>query len=267
MIYFKKIALKSLGHLVGTMVSKKARVSTGNLVRFSVFSSHKLLSGFLCGEVAKRVNEKPNLVMSLPTGNTPIIMYQFLVDMYRSGKVSFSEARFFMLDEFVGLAQDDPHSFAYYLHEHLFRHTNFREDNLFLLDGLAPDPDGHEERLKHAGGLDLIGLGIGLDGHLGYLLPGIPPTSRTMIDDLAPYILESIRQHRPDVTRSITMGIATILEANEVFLMANGVAKAQIIADAFAGPVTNRIPASHLQHHPNLTVFLDREAASLLTFE
>lgn len=268
MMVFKKIALalNLSKYVAGKMTSKVSRVSTGNLVRFSIFSSHEFLSGFACAEIVKRVNTKPNLVMSLPTGNTPIIIHRLLVEMYKRGEVSFSGARFFQLDEFVGLAQDDPFSFAYYLHEHLLKHTNFRSENLFLLDGLAPDPDGHEERLRHAGGLDLIGLGIGLDGHMGYILPGSPPTSRTRINNLAPYILKSIRQHRLDIRKAITMGPATILEAKEVFLFANGLAKAEMIVKAFGGPVTDSVPASHLQHHKKLTVFLDREAASLLRF-
>jgi len=221
--------------------------------------------------VAERVREKPGAVFLLPTGTTPLGMYRRLVQMHRREGLSFAQATFFNLDEYLGLPPDHPASYHVYMQEHFYGLVDADRARIHVPDGSAPDPEAECERyeaaIREAGGVDLCVLGIGRNGHIGFNEPGAPFDSRTRVVRLA----ESTRRvnasdfegdRAPE--RAITVGMATIFESREVLILASGANKARAAAAALQGEISEAVPASMLQRHPNATFLLDRDAASPL---
>jgi glucosamine-6-phosphate deaminase len=219
--------------------------------------------------VAKKVREKPEAVILLPTGTTPLGMYRRLVEMYHREGVSFARATFFNLDEYLGLPPDHPASYHVYMHENFYRLVDADSARIHVPDGCAPDPQAECERyeaaIREAGGVDLCVLGIGRNGHIGFNEPRAPFDSRTRVVRLS----ESTRRvnasdfegdRAPE--RAITVGMATIFESREVVTLASGANKARAVAAALQGEFSEGVPASMLQQHPNATFLLDRDAAS-----
>lgn len=219
--------------------------------------------------VARLLQEKPDAVLGLATGSTPLLLYRALIDM----KLDWRRVTTFNLDEYIGLPQDHPQSYHSFMWENLFRHINIPGENVNIPDGNAKDVPGfcaaYEQRIRDAGGIDLQILGIGTDGHIGFNEPTSSLASRTRIKTLTP-------QTRKDNARFfaseaevpghvITMGIGTIMEARQNLMLAFGANKAQAIAAAVEGPITTINPASILQMHPDAKVCLDAEAAAQLT--
>ena len=215
--------------------------------------------------IARLLRDKPDAVLGLATGSTPLPIYQELIAM----DLDWSKVTTFNLDEYVGLPREHPQSYHSFMWENLFRHVNIAPENIHIPDGNAPDIPAfctsYEERIRAAGGIDLQVLGIGADGHIGFNEPTSSLASRTRIKTLTP-------QTRRDNARFfsgeekvpyhvITMGIGTIMEARLNLLLAFGRSKARAIAGAVEGPVTASNPASVLQMHPVVKVCLD-EAAS-----
>lgn len=223
--------------------------------------------------VLQRLRATPSLVLGLPTGATPVPLYRALVRAHRRGHADFSRATTFNLDEFIGVGRGDGGSYHTFMDAHLFAHINLPARRAHVLDGRAPDwiEEGrrYEARLARAGGLDLVILGIGRNGHLGFNEPGPSLEARTHRVALRPETRRANAslfggrwQHVP--THALSMGIGTILGAREVVLLATGSAKSSIVARALQGPVTTRVPASLLQAHPNVRIVLDRAAAAAL---
>jgi glucosamine-6-phosphate deaminase len=223
--------------------------------------------------VARAVEATPGLVLGLPTGRTPMPFYRAIVDLHAQGRASFRRATTFNLDEFVGLGPDDPGSYDAYMRRHLFDHVDLPRASRHLLDGRArpwrAEVARYETAIARAGGLDLAIVGIGANGHVGFNEPADRLTARTHRVRLSPATrranaaLFGGRVGRVP-THALSMGIATILGARAVLLLATGGAKAAIVARAVDGPVTTRVPASLLQAHPNAVVVLDRAAAARL---
>ena len=218
--------------------------------------------------IARLLKEKPDAVLGLATGSTPLPLYRALVDM----QLDWSRVRTFNLDEYLGLAPEHPQSYHHFMWENLFRHVNIRPENVHIPDGLAADVPAfcadYEARIRAVGGIDLQLLGIGSDGHLGFNEPSSSLASRTRIKTLT-------QRTRADNARFfasadevpshvITMGIGTIMEARTNLLLAFGDKKAQALAEAAEGPVTAMNPASALQLHPDTRVCLDEAAATQL---
>jgi glucosamine-6-phosphate deaminase len=213
----------------------------------------------------------PRLVIGLPTGNTPIPMYRALVRAHERGQADFSKATTFNLDEFIGLDRDDPGSYCAYMKAAFFNHVNLPARRAHVPSGRAADwhrvISRYDAELARAGGLDVVVLGVGRNGHLGFNEPGPSLEAHTHRVALRP---ESRRANAhlfggrwQDVpTHALSMGIGTILTARHVILLATGPSKARIVARALSGPVTTRVPASLLQLHPDVVVMLDREAAA-----
>jgi glucosamine-6-phosphate deaminase len=218
--------------------------------------------------VAQQIQEKPNAVLGLATGNTPRRLYRELVEM----KLDWRKVATFNLDEYVGLSPDHPASYHHFMRENLFRHVNIVKENIHIPDGLAKDIPAfcqrYEEAIQSAGGIDLQVLGIGADGHIGFNEPSSSLASRARIKTLtsrtradnAP--LFGDMAHVPH--HVITMGIGTIMEARQILILAFGQNKAQAISEAVEGPVTSMNPASILQMHPGVRVILDEAAARQL---
>lgn len=212
-----------------------------------------------------RIRQQPDAVLGLPTGSTPEGFYAALV---RSG-VSLAQVRTFNLDEYLGLTPDHPQSYYAYMKRHLFDRVDLRRENVHLPNGMAADPEAeclaYEEAIRKAGGLDLVILGLGPNGHVGFNEPGTPWTSRTRRVKLAAATRRANARFFGSLdavpAEAITMGIGTILEARRILLLASGAGKAEIVRQTLQGPVTEDVPATALRNHPAVTVLLDRAAA------
>jgi len=222
--------------------------------------------------VADVMNTKPDAVLGLATGSTPLGLYKELIRMHKKEGLDFSQVTTFNLDEYVGLKGDHPQSYHYFMHENLFKHINIPEQNIYIPSGTTQNYKAfcqwYEQRIVEAGGIDLQILGIGSDGHIAFNEPTSSLTSRTRLKTLAkPTIDDNARffDKREDVPiYAITMGVGTILESRHAILLANGVKKADAVAASIEGPLTSMITASALQLHPSSQVFLDSDAASEL---
>jgi glucosamine-6-phosphate deaminase len=222
--------------------------------------------------VADVLNAKPNAVLGMATGSTPLGVYKELVRLHREGRLDFAQVTTFNLDEYVGLPTTDPQSYHHFMHENFFKHVNIARGNIYIPSGTTSNYKSfcpwYEQRIKECGGIDLQILGIGSDGHIAFNEPGSSLSSRTRLKTLARQTIEDNARFfsRPEDVPiyAITMGVGTILEARALLLLANGANKAHAVAQMIEGPVTSMITASALQLHPSATVFLDESAAAQL---
>ena len=219
--------------------------------------------------LARLIREKPASVLGLATGGTMEALYSELVQM----KLDWSKLTSFNLDEYVGLSPEHPQSYHSFMRERLFRHVNIPSQSVNIPDGLAKDIPAecarYEQKIRASGGIDLQLLGIGTTGHIGFNEPTSSLASRTRIKTLTPQTVKDNARFFGDESavphHVITMGIGTILESRRCMLLAFGEKKAQAVAGMIEGPITAMNPASALQQHPKVTVFLDEASASKLT--
>lgn len=222
--------------------------------------------------LAHLLQKKPDAVLALPTGRTPKPLYAELVHLHRAGLLDFSQAHIFQLDELSGLPSGHPKSFRTYLERHLIAHVNASPERFYPLPSASGDPDEvcatYERRIEALGGLDLVVLGIGRNGHIAFNEPGTPFHRDTHWTELTLETQEALREMlalEPPPRHALTMGLRTIMRARRVLLLAAGREKAIVVAQALNGPVTPEVPASVLQLHPHLKVLLDVEAAQHLS--
>ncbi|MGI6174756.1 MAG: glucosamine-6-phosphate deaminase [Christensenellales bacterium] len=221
---------------------------------------------------SNQVLKKKNSVLGLATGSTPIPTYQHIVRMYHAGLVDYSQVTTYNLDEYCGLAHDTEQSYCYFMMDNLFRHINVPAHRIHVPNGMAPDIqrecDAYEASIRANGGIDLQLLGIGINGHIGFNEPCDAYIYATHQVALTQSTIEANKRFFPsadDVPRyAITMGIGTIMHARSVVLMATGKSKAKPIRDVLLKDPSPRCPASILRFHPNATLLLDEDAASLL---
>jgi glucosamine-6-phosphate deaminase len=228
-------------------------------MRILVTADYQMLSHTAAELIVKAVRGKADVVLGLPTGTTPLGMYEELTETFRKQRLDFSRVRTFNLDEYLGLAPTDRNSFRAYMYRHFFDHVNVPPENVHIPDQV----DGYEQAIRETGGIDLLVVGIAANGHIAFNEPGSSFTSRTRVVDLAPDTIENAaKQFDKDTvpTKAITMGIGTILESRHILLLASGKAKADIVRRALRGPITESVPASALQTHPNVIAILDEEA-------
>jgi len=222
--------------------------------------------------VADLVHNKPDAVLGLATGSTPLGLYKELIRMHKEEGLDFSKVTTFNLDEYIGLTPDHDQSYHYFMYENLFKHINVQPQNTHVPSGTTDDFWGYcewyEERIEEAGGIDIQVLGIGGDGHIAFNEPGSSLASRTRIKTLAKQTIDDnarFFEKAEDVPiYAVTMGVGTILEAEVCLLLANGEGKAQAIAEAIEGPVSSACTASALQLHPHVMYFIDDAAAGKL---
>jgi glucosamine-6-phosphate deaminase len=223
--------------------------------------------------VASALGRKPDLVLGLATGSTPLGLYGELARRHREEGLDFSRVTTFNLDEYLGLSPDHPHSYHRFMKENLFDHVNVDPARVHIPDGrvatdFASYCASYEAAIREAGGIDLQVLGIGTTGHIGFNEPTSSLASRTRVKTLTPHTLEdNQRFFAPDEEIpqcAITMGIGTILDARQVLLLASGAAKADPVARAIEGPIAASCSASALQMHPHVTALVDEAAAARL---
>jgi len=223
--------------------------------------------------VAGAVRAKPDIVLGLATGGTPLGLYKELVALHRERSLDFSRATSFNLDEYLGLAPSHPQSYHYFMEQNFFSQVDFPRDRAHVPDGTIQGGyddycNRYEKSIKAAGGIDLQVLGIGRNGHIGFNEPTSSLASRTRLKVLSRETLDDNAKFfgpAEGPSCAITMGIGTILEARRVLLLATGASKAAAVAKSIEGPITCAVSASALQLHPDVTFVLDEPAAAQLT--
>ena len=223
---------------------------------------------YMCGQVL----QKPDSVLGLATGSTPLKPYGQMIELYKKGVVDFSKVTTFNLDEYVNLDVNDKNSYHSFMHENLFDHINIPADQINFLDGNAEDPEEecrrYEEKIKKAGGIDIQLLGIGSNGHIAFNEPAdcfqrwshVVTLKESTVKDNSRFF-KSIDEVP---TQALTMGIGSIMQAKKILIIAIGENKAKAIKQLIDGNVPPMCPASVLQFHTDVTLMLDRAAAALI---
>lgn len=233
-------------------------------------NSHQL-SVIAANMIRDAVVQKPNLVLGLATGSTPIGLYKLLVQMHREDGVDFSKVISFNLDEYIGIPKDHPQSYHTFMNEHFFNHVNIPQKNQNIPQNIVENHvsfcQEYEDSIRRCGGIDIQVLGIGKDGHIGFNEPGSSFASRTRIATLSKSTLEANAIHFGEDIKAvpemaITMGIGTITDAKKCLLLASGSNKKDAIAKAIEGPISAMVPATALQLHPDVVFLIDEAAAS-----
>lgn len=247
-------------------------------MRVLILDNKEKLSKKVAELVVKRINDfKPTkdrpFVLGLPTGSTPILVYKELIEMNKKKLVSFENVVTFNMDEYVGLSKDHEQSYHYFMYETFFNHIDIKEENINILDGMAKDIKlecaKYEEKIKSYGGIHLFLGGVGEDGHIAFNEPGSSLMSRTRDKELTEdTILVNSRFFDGDITKvpklALTVGVGTIMDSNEVLIMANGTKKAEAIRRGIEEGINHMWTISMLQMHRNAIIVIDEEAANNL---
>ena len=220
--------------------------------------------------ISAQVILKPDCVLGLATGSTPIGLYKQLVEWFEKGDLDFSEVQTVNLDEYKGLNRENDQSYYYFMHDNLFNHINIPEENTHLPNGMEMDSEKECARytklIQSMGGVDLQLLGIGHNGHIGFNQPSESFDKDVHCVNLTQSTIEANKRFfasADDVPKqAYTMGIKTIMQAKKILIVANGEGKADIVRDAFFGPITPQVPASVLQLHDDVTLVADEAALS-----
>ena len=247
----------------------------GKIMKFITTATYEKLSRQAANIISAQVILKPDCVLGLATGSSPVGIYRQLIDWYRKGDIDFSRVTSVNLDEYVGLKGDHPQSYRYFMQQNLFDHVNIDPKNTYVPDGCAADfaleCAAYDARIAGMGGIDLQLLGIGLDGHIGFNEPGDAFVKGTHCVDLTESTIQAnsrLFDSIDDVPRqAFSMGIGTIMGAKSILVVANGDAKAQAVHDMIYGPITPSCQASILQLHPNVVVVADEAALALCPAE
>ncbi|CAI6083004.1 Glucosamine-6-phosphate deaminase 1 [Paenibacillus sp. JJ-100] len=237
-----------------------------------IFENEEDLNMTGAGLIASLLQTKPRAVLGLATGSSPVGIYKQLITMHQKGLVSFAQAHSFNLDEYVGLPTKHRESYRSFMNEQLFNHIDIDLSRTNVPNGeasdLAAECADYERRLEDLGPVDLQILGIGHNGHIAFNEPATELTAITHVVDLKEETRQANARFFDSIdevpTQAITMGVGSILKAKQILLIARGEEKAEIIREAFMGPITTSCPASLLQCHPNVVVLLDRAAGSLV---
>jgi glucosamine-6-phosphate deaminase len=260
------------GVMLGQTVSNRPLFSNSKSMRVKINPDKETASRIAAQIVAKQVRRRPNCVLGLATGSSPLLMYQELIRMHHEEGLDFSAVTTFNLDEYVGLHPGHEQSYHHFMHENLFNKINIPNSQINIPDGRALDFDvycaAYERQIAECGGIDLQILGIGSDGHVAFNEPGSSLGSRTRIKTLASETVRDNARYFGDAAKvprlAITMGVGTILESRQCLLLAFGKQKSQAIHDAIEGPITAQVTASALQLHRDVICVLDADAATLL---
>ena len=217
------------------------------------------------------LNKKPNAILGLATGSTPLGLYAKLVSLYEEGKISFDKVTSFNLDEYVGLDGTHDQSYRYFMNTNLFDKVNIRKEYTFVPSGLGDVDENakqYEKMIAAAGGVDLQLLGLGQNGHIGFNEPGTPLDSVTHKIELTENTREANARFFASMndvpTHAVSMGIKTVMHARSIILIALGENKADAVAKSVNGKIDTAVPASVLQLHPDVTFYVDAAAASKL---
>ncbi|MDR1024929.1 MAG: glucosamine-6-phosphate deaminase [Treponema sp.] len=245
-------------------------------MRLIIFKDYQEMSiagaEYITDRIAPLRGSQP-FVLGLPTGSTPLGIYQELIRRYRQGKISFNRVISFNMDEYLGLAAEHPQSYHFFMQENFFSHIDIQAPNIHILNGETADPEeecrAYEEAIKAAGGIDLFLGGMGEDGHIAFNEPFSSLNSRTRVKTLTENTRAvNARFFDGDIDQvpraALTVGVGTIMDARELLIAASGANKARALRDAVEGGVSHRCPLSCLQNHPKATIICDEAAAGEL---
>ena len=235
-------------------------------MRFIIVDSYDEMSQKAANIIAAQVISKPESVLGLATGSTPLGTYANLAKGCQNGDLDFSEVTSVNLDEYVGLPVSDDQSYRYFMDANLFSKINIKKESTFVPNGCADDLskecEAYDKRICELGGIDLQLLGIGVDGHIGFNEPDDVFIKETHVVDLDESTIEANARFfasKDEVPKkAVTMGMSAIMQAKKVLLIANGKNKEEILNKAFYGPITPKVPASILQLHPDITVIYSK---------
>ena len=241
-------------------------------MRIICAKDYKEMSEMAADIIGAQVLLKPDAVLGLATGSTPIGTYEELVRRYEAGRLDFGKIKTVNLDEYRGLTRDNDQSYYYFMHSHLFDHININKNNTKVPEGMEPDAlkagQDYENIIKNYGGIDLQLLGLGNNGHIGFNEPGDEFIDKTHVVDLTESTIEANKRFFASIDdvpkQAYTMGIGSIMRAKRVLMVVNGKGKAEIVKEAFFGPITPKVPASILQLHNDFILIGDVEALSCL---
>ena len=241
-------------------------------MNLKIVESYKEMSRAAADIFAEEINAKPDCVLGLATGDTPIGMYECLVEDYKAGRVDFAGVKSVNLDEDYPITPDNDQSYRYFMNYHLFDKVNINKAGTFVPDGQADDVvkscDEYEKNIDALGGIDVQVLGIGRNGHIGFNEPDAELVSYTHVTDLTANTIEANSRFfasEADVPRqALTMGIQSIFKARRIVILASGEGKAEALKRMLCGKITTDCPASLLALHPNVTLICDKDAAKYL---
>lgn len=236
-------------------------------------SNYQEISELAAQYLLNTVKSKSDAVLGLPTGETPLGMYNIVVNEYKNNKISFKNVKTFNLDEYKGLEKTNENSYYYFMNQNLFSHIDIIKENTNIPNGIAnnvmEECNNYENKIKAAGSMDILFLGIGKNGHIGFNEPADffePFTYEVNLDEDTIDANSRFFERMEDVPKTaLTMGIKTILSAKKIVLIASGSSKAEAIAKTINGKITPQVPASALQLHNNITIIIDKEAAEKLS--
>lgn len=236
-----------------------------------IVANEKELSKLIAEEFIKQVNEKPNSVLGLATGTSPLGVYANLVEACKQKRVSFKEVATFNLDEYIGLEGTHNQSYRYFMNDNLFDHIDINKEKTHVLKGVGDYmayANQYDKLIADFGGIDLQILGIGSDGHIAFNEPGCSFDSLTHVETLTESTIRDNSRLFNDIsevpTKAVTMGLKSIMNARKIVLIATGKNKAQAIYNLLKGPMTEQVPCSILQKHEDCTIYCDEEAYSLV---
>lgn len=244
-------------------------------MKIIITKNYDEMSSVAADLVEKCINKKPNAILGLATGSTPIGLYKELIKRHNDNKISFKDITSVNLDEYIGLPGDHDQSYRYFMNENLFNHVDIDKTKTFVPNGKAEDLNeeakNYEKNIDDLGGIDLQILGIGTNGHVGFNEPSSKLELYTHIEDLTESTIHANSRFFDSIddvpTTAISMGIGSIFKAKEIILLASGENKAKIMQTLKDTLVTPLIPASFLKLHPNVTIIMDEDAASLYNQE
>jgi len=242
-------------------------------MRVNVVKSPEEMGKRAAAIIAEGMRSKPHYVLGLATGSTPIPLYQELIRLHKEEGLDFSTTITFNLDEYVGLPPTHDQSYRYFMNEQLFNHVNIDPKHTHVPDGMTDNPELHcltyEAWIEDVGGIDCQVLGIGGNGHIAFNEPGSSLASRTRMLSLTEETIKDNSRFFASIDdvpkQAITMGVGTVLEAENILLLANGANKAAALAAALEGPVSVKVPCSAVQLHPEVTCVVTEDAATALT--
>ena len=236
-----------------------------------VVGNNEKISALIAEEFIKQINKKPNSVLGLATGTSPLQVYANLVKANKDGRVTFKDVATFNLDEYIGLEGTHNQSYRYFMNDNLFNHIDIDKAKTHVLLGVGDYlayANQYDDEIKRFGGIDLQILGIGSDGHIAFNEPGTPFDSLTHVAELAESTIVDNSRLFNDIskvpTKAVTMGLKSIMNARKIVLIATGKNKAKAIYNLLKGPKTEEVPCSILQDHPDCTIYVDEDAYSLV---
>ena len=236
-----------------------------------VVGNNEKISALIAEEFIKVINKKPNAVLGLATGTSPLQVYADLAKANKEGRVTFKDVATFNLDEYIGLEGTHNQSYRYFMNENLFNHIDINKERTHVLKGTGDYlayANQYDKLIEEFGGIDIQILGIGSDGHIAFNEPGTPFDSLTHVAELAESTIVDNSRLFNDIsevpTKAVTMGLKSIMNARKIVLIATGKNKAKAIYNLLKGPKTEEVPCSILQDHKDCTIYCDEEAYSLV---